>query len=106
MHGKTQAQEEPCLPMGRREARVIAMKLEIEVPDSSLSALRQAPKEFTACLRLMAAAKLYEVGDLSQERAAELAGQSRQAFLASLSRLGVSPFQGVEEDFEFVDSCP
>jgi predicted HTH domain antitoxin len=82
------------------------MKLEIEVPDSSLSALRQAPKEFTACLRLMAAAKLYEVGDLSQERAAELAGQSRQDFLASLSRLRVSPFQGVEEDFEFVDSCP
>lgn len=82
------------------------MKLEIEVPDSSLSALRQAPKEFTACLLLMAAAKLYEVGDLSQERAAELAGQSRQDFLASLSRLRVSPFQGVEEDFEFVDSCP
>jgi predicted HTH domain antitoxin len=82
------------------------MKLEIEVPDSALSALRQAPKEFSACLRLMAAAKLYEVGDLSQERAAELAGQSRQGFLASLSRLGVSPFQGVEEDFDFVDSCP
>lgn len=82
------------------------MKLEIEVPDSALSALRQAPKEFTACLRLMAAAKLYEVGDLSQERAAELAGQSRQEFLVSLSRLRVSPFQGVEEDFEFVDSCP
>ncbi len=76
------------------------MKLEFEVPDSSLSALRKAPKEFTACLRLMAAAKLYEVWDLSQEKAAELAGQSRQDFLASLSRLRVSPFQGVEEDFE------
>jgi predicted HTH domain antitoxin len=82
------------------------MKLEIEVPDSALSALRQAPNEFSACLRLMAAAKLYEVGDLSQERAAELAGQSRQDFLSSLSRLKVSPFQGVEEDFRFVDSCP
>ena len=76
------------------------MKLEFEVPDSSLSALRKAPKEFTACLRLMAAAKLYEVWDLSQEKAAELAGQSRQDFLVSLSRLRVSPFQGVEEDFE------
>ena len=54
----------------------------------------------------MAAAKLYEVGHLSQERAAELAGQSRQEFLASLSRLAVSPFQGVAEDFEFVDSHP
>jgi hypothetical protein len=53
------------------------------------------PGELSACLRLMAAAKLYEVGDLSQERAAELAGLSRQAFLVNLSRLAVSPFQGV-----------
>jgi predicted HTH domain antitoxin len=82
------------------------MKLEIEVPDSALSALRQAPREFSACLRLMAAAKLYEVGDLSQERAAELAGLSRQGFLVSVSRLRVSPFQGVEEDLQFVDGCP
>jgi len=74
------------------------MKLEIEVPDSAFSALRQAPNELSACLRLMAAAKLYEIGHLSQERAAELAGLSRQEFLISLSRLGVSPFQGVEDD--------
>lgn len=52
----------------------------------------------------MAAAKLYEVGDVSQERAADLAGLSRQGFLASLSRLRVSPFQGVADDFDFVDS--
>jgi predicted HTH domain antitoxin len=54
----------------------------------------------------MAAAKLYEVGDLSQERAAELAGQSRQDFLANLSRLGVSPFQGVEEDLVSIALLP
>ena len=82
------------------------MKLEIEVPDSALSALRQAPDELSACLRLMAAAKLYEVGDLSQERAAELAGLSRQAFLVSLSRLAVSPFQGVEDDLTALPSAP
>lgn len=81
------------------------MKLEIEVPESTFSALRQAPRELSACLRLMAAAKLYELGDLSQERAAELSGLSRQEFLASLSQLGVSPFQGVAEDMDFVDSC-
>ena len=74
------------------------MKLELDIPDSALSALRQAPREFSACLRLMAAAKLYELGELSQERAAELAGRSRQEFLADLFRLGVSPFQGIEED--------
>ena len=82
------------------------MKLEIEVPDSAMSALRQAPQELAACLRLMAAAKLYEVGDLSQERAAELAGLSRQGFLTSLSGLGVSPFQGVVDDLKFADPRP
>jgi predicted HTH domain antitoxin len=82
------------------------MKLEIDVPDSALSALRQAPREFSACLRLMAAAKLYEVAELSQERAAELAGMSRQEFLSSLSRLGVSPFQGVEDDLNPLPSVP
>jgi len=80
------------------------VKLEIEVPDSALSALRQAPKELSACLRFMAAAKLYEIGHLSQERAAELAGQSRQEFLACLSRLGVSPFQGVEDDLSALEA--
>jgi predicted HTH domain antitoxin len=54
----------------------------------------------------MAAAKLYETGNLSQERAAELAGQSRQDFVLQLSRLGVSPFQGVEEDLISLSSLP
>jgi len=80
------------------------MKLEIEVPDSAMSALRQAPRELSACLRRMAAAKLYEIGELSQERAAELAGLSRQDFLVSLSSLKVSPFQGVADDLAFVDA--
>ena len=82
------------------------MRLEIEIPDSAFSAMRQPPLEFAACLRLMAAAKLYEVGELSQERAAELAGHSRQGFLASLSRLGVSPFQDVANDLKFSVTQP
>ena len=74
------------------------MKVEMEVPDSALSAMRRAPREVAGRLRFMAAAKLYEVGELSQERAAELAGLSRQKFVAMLSAIGVTPFQGVEED--------
>jgi predicted HTH domain antitoxin len=74
------------------------MKLELDLPDSSLSALRKAPEEMSAYLRLMAAVKLYEVGHLSQERAAELSGLCRQEFQLALSRMGVSPFQGVDED--------
>jgi len=74
------------------------MKVEMDVPESALTALRRAPSEIAGRLRFMAAAKLYEVGELSQERAAELAGLSRQDFVTSLSAIGVSPFQGVEDD--------
>ena len=76
------------------------MKLELDIPDSALSALRKAPREFSVYFKLMAAAKLYELGELSQERAAELAGLSRQQFIDGISRLDVSPFQGIEEDLE------
>ncbi len=82
------------------------MKVELDIPDSTLSALRQAPGEFAVCLRLMAAVKLYETGHLSQERAAELAGSSRQDFLLQMSRLGVTPFQGVEDDLAALASMP
>lgn len=82
------------------------MKVELDIPDSTASALRQAPAELQACIRLMAAVKLYETGSLSQERAAELAGQSRQAFLLSLSKLEVTPFQGVEEDIDWISKLP
>ena len=58
-----------------------SMKVELDIPESTFSALRQPPKVLAACIRLMAAAKLYETGSLSQERAAELAGSSHQEFL-------------------------
>ena len=82
------------------------MKVELDIPESTFSALRQAPAELAACIRLMAAAKLYETGHLSQERAAELAGLARQDFLLRLARLGVSPFQGVEDDLALVSTIP
>lgn len=80
------------------------MKVELDIPESAFSALRMPPKEFASCIRLMAAAKLYEAGSLSQERAAELAGSSRQEFLMQLSRLGVSPFQCVDDDLALLSS--
>jgi len=82
------------------------MKLELDLPDSALSALRQGPEEFGHSLRLMAAAMWYQRGEMSQERAAELAGQSRQEFALSLSRLGVSPLQGIEDDLAWFKGLP
>ena len=48
-------------------------------------------------LRLAAAAKWYELGLVSQERGAEIAGLTRMQFMLALGRLSVSPFQ---EDLE------
>jgi len=76
------------------------MKVELDIPDTTLSALRQAPAEFAA------AVKLYETASLSQERAAELAGQTRQDFVIQLSKLGVSPFQGVDDDLAMLSTPP
>jgi predicted HTH domain antitoxin len=44
-------------------------------------------------VRRAAAAKWYEVGRVSQEVAAQIAGVSRSEFVSVLSRLRVSPMQ-------------
>lgn len=44
-------------------------------------------------MRLAAVVKWYEMGILSQSKAAEVAGLSRSEFLGALARFGVSPFQ-------------
>jgi len=69
------------------------VRMTIDMPEGSLSALRKDPQEFASEMRLAAAIKWYEMGTVSQGRAAEIAGLSRAAFVEALARFGVSPFQ-------------
>jgi predicted HTH domain antitoxin len=71
----------------------MSVQVVIELPEEVFSALRRTPQAFVSEMRLAAAVKWYEPGLLSQSKAAEVAGVSRQEFLASLARFQVSPFQ-------------
>lgn len=70
----------------------------IDLPEGAFAALRKDPVEMESELRLAAAAKWYELGLVSQERGAEIAGLTRVEFMRGLSRLGVSPFQEELDD--------
>jgi predicted HTH domain antitoxin len=64
-----------------------------DVPEEVFAAEHTDEAGFGRELRMMAAVKLYELGRLSSERAAELAGVSRAEYLLNLGRFQVFPFQ-------------
>jgi predicted HTH domain antitoxin len=72
--------------------------LTIDLPDSAFSALRQAPMQLAAELRVAAAIHWYQQARLSMERAAECAGLTRAAFLAELARRRVDVFVVDQDD--------
>jgi predicted HTH domain antitoxin len=76
----------------------MSVQLMVELPQSVFSALRSSPEEFVQEMRLAAAVKWYELHKVSQSKAAEIAGISRQAFLEALARFQVSPFQVTPEE--------
>lgn len=63
----------------------MSIVLEIDMPESAFSAIRKSPSEFAAEMRLAAAVKWYEMGIISQEKAAEVAGLSRSGRLEPIS---------------------
>ena len=74
------------------------VQLTLELPQDIFSALRQEPETFLKEMRLAAAVKWYETEQVSQAKAAEIAGLSRAEFLAALNRFGVTPFQVSADD--------
>lgn len=82
----------------------MSIVLKPDIPEGAFSALRKEPSQFAKELRLAAAVKWYEIGMISQEKAAEIAGLTRAEFIFSLGKFGISPFQyTVEEILELVD---
>ena len=69
------------------------VEVSIVLPRDVLSALRQDPDSFVQEMRVAAAVKWYELEQVSQGKAAEIAGLSRADFIEALNRYKVSLFQ-------------
>ena len=65
----------------------------LDLPDDVFSALRRSPQDFGREMRLAAAVHWHQRGEVSQEKAAQIAGLNRAAFLAALAREQVDVFQ-------------
>ena len=67
-------------------------EITLELDDDVLTALSSSPQEFARELRLAAAIHWYKRGELSQEKAAQVAGLDRTDFLLALACEGEEAF--------------
>ena len=73
-------------------------QLVLDMPEEAFATLRKSPTEFVSEMRVAAAVKWYEMEQMSQGRAAEIAGLTRAEFITALGRYKVSPFQYTAEE--------
>ena len=66
--------------------------ISMELPEEVFSALRRSPDEFAREMRLAAAIHWYSRGEISQEKAAQVAGLDRTDFLMTLAERRVASF--------------
>jgi predicted HTH domain antitoxin len=76
------------------------MKLEIEVSENAFSSLRRGPEQFARELTLAACVKWYELGRITQAKAAEIACISRAEFIDALREYEVAAIQVSTRELE------
>jgi predicted HTH domain antitoxin len=69
-------------------------------PEGALSALRLSPTEFVKEMRLAAALPWYSHGEISQSKAAEIAGTSRAEFIDELAHRRIPVVQVTAEELQ------
>lgn len=68
-------------------------QITVDIPDNLYRLLRKSPDEIAREMRLNSAIRWYQLGLISQEKAAELAGTSRWAYLEVLAAQKVDVFR-------------
>jgi predicted HTH domain antitoxin len=74
--------------------------ISFDVPAGALSALRLSPTEFVKEMRVAAALLWYSHGEVSQSKAAEIAGTSRAEFIDELAHRLIPVVQVTAEELQ------
>jgi hypothetical protein len=78
---------------GRRYTVGVMRAVTIEIPENVLVGSGQSTEDFAKEAKLLLFAKLFELGRVSSDKAAEVCGMTRVEFLLAAGQLGVSPVQ-------------
>jgi len=72
----------------------------LRIPEETALLLHMSVEELGRKLQMAAAAKLYEMGELSSGAAAQLAGIPRTVFLSRLADYGIDTFRLSEDELQ------
>jgi predicted HTH domain antitoxin len=81
-------------------AEVQMAKVTIDLPDGAFSAIRRSPQEFVKEMRIAASLLWYSQGEISQSKAAEIAGTSRARFIDELAHRRIPLVQATLDELK------